>query len=186
MSMTVLPARTKRLDSNHYVEGYATTWEPYLLYDGPDGPIYEQFERSSFDKCDMSDVIMQYDHMGRVFARIRNKTLIVEPDDIGLFTAADLGRTEAARGLYEDIKEEMSDRMSWSFISKNPYFDRERRTIVHREIIKIFDVSAVSIPANDNTNIHARSQILDGEIERVRQELLLRERTLLKIKLGGF
>ena len=51
----------------------------------------------------MSDVIMQYDHTGRVFARQSNKTLILEPDAKGLFVAADLSKTDLARGLYQDI-----------------------------------------------------------------------------------
>lgn len=42
----------------------------------------------------MSDVILQYDHNGRVFARTTNNTLVVEADDTGLFMAADLSKTE--------------------------------------------------------------------------------------------
>ena len=102
------PAETKRIDSNYYVEGYAARYEPYVLYEMDDGPIYERFERGCFDNCDMSDVIFQLNHQGTVMARQSNGSLIVEPDEIGLFTAADLGRTEAARRLYEEISTEKS------------------------------------------------------------------------------
>lgn len=56
----------KRIETNYYVEGYAGRYEPYVLYYDGDEPIYERFERGCFDDCDMSDVIMQFDHAGRV------------------------------------------------------------------------------------------------------------------------
>ena len=68
----------KRLQSECYVEGYATTFNaPYLLYEFEDGTkIYERIDAHALDSADMSDVIMQYDHEGRVFARQSNNTLI--------------------------------------------------------------------------------------------------------------
>ncbi len=176
----------KRLDSNYYVEGYAARYEPYVLYETPDGPIYERFERGCFDGCDMSDVIFQLNHQGTVFARQSNNSLIVEPDEIGLFTAADLGRTSGARNLYEEISTGMITKMSWGFIVGEYHYDQDTRTIVHTKVKKIFDVSAVSIPANNNTEINARSWA-DGVIDlaaRSEAELDARRRRLrLKIKL---
>lgn len=151
------PASTKRIDSNHYVEGYAARYEPYVLYETDEGPIYERFERGCFDNCDLSDVIYQLNHQGTVMARQSNGSLIVEPDELGLFIAADLGRTEAARRHYEEISAGMITKMSWGFILGDYYYDRESRTIVHKTVKKIFDVSGVSIPANQNTEINARS-----------------------------
>ena len=166
----------KRLDSSFYVEGYAARYEPYVLYETPDGPIYERFERGCFDGCDMSDVIFQLNHQGTVMARQSNGSLIVEPDDVGLFTAADLGRTEAARRLYEEISTGMITKMSWGFILGDYHYDAASRTIVHTSIKKIFDVSAVSIPANNNTEINARSWA-DGVIDlAARSEAELDER----------
>ena len=176
----------KRLDSNYYVEGYAARYDPYVLYDLEDGPIYERFERGCFDGCDMSDVIFQLNHQGTVFARQSNNTLIVEADENGLFTAADLGRTTGARNLYEEISTGMITKMSWGFIVGEYYYDKDTRTIVHTKVKKIFDVSAVSIPANQNTEINARSWA-DGVIDlaaRSEAELDERRRRLrLKIKI---
>ena len=176
---------TKRLDSNYYVEGYAARYEPYVLYELDDGPIYERFERGCFDGCDMSDIIFQLNHQGTVFARQSNNTLIVEPDEVGLFTAADLGRTTGARNLYEEISAGMITKMSWGFIVGEYHYEHETRTIVHTKVKKIFDVSAVSIPANQNTEINARSWA-DGVIDlaaRSEAELDQRRRRLrLKIK----
>lgn len=183
---------TRRIDSEHYVEGYAARYEPYVLYYDYDGqPVYERFERGCFDNCDMSDVIYQYDHAGKVFARTSNGSLIVEPDEEGLFMAADLGRTSAARAHYEDdIKSGMVTKMSWRFRVGEYYYDADTRTIVHTRIAKVYDVSAVSIPANDNTEINARAWV-DGEIaQAARSEAELDERrrklrAKINITLGG-
>ena len=176
----------KRIESDYYVEGYAARFEPYVLYEDADGPIYERFEPGCFAGADMSDIIMQYDHNGKVMARTSNGSLIVEVDETGLFTAADLGRTEAARDLYSEIKAGMVTKMSWRFSVGDYYYDKDTRTIVHRSVKKVYDVSAVSIPANDNTEINARSWV-DGVIDlaaRSEAELEERRRKLrLKIKL---
>ena len=77
---------------NMVVSGYATTFdEPYLLWSDDYMEVWEQVDARAFDKTDMSDVIMQYNHEGRVFARVKNKTLTVRPDEKGLFVRADLG-----------------------------------------------------------------------------------------------
>lgn len=178
-ALTVLshnPAE-RRIDAEFYVEGYAARYEPYELYRDYDGqPVYERFERGCFDSCDMSDIIMQYDHAGKVMARTSNGSLIVEVTDNGLFVAADLGRTEAARDLYADIQAGMVTKMSWRFAVGDYYFDQENRTIVHKTVRKIYDVAPVSIPANDNTEISARAWV-DGEIaQAARREAELDER----------
>ena len=165
------------IESDHYVDGYAALYEPYVLYyDWDNNPVYERFEPGCFDECDMSDNIMQYDHEGKVLARNSNGSLVVEADSTGLFFAADLSRTEAARNLYDEVKAGMVTKMSWRFRCGNYYFDKDSRTIVHLTVKKIYDVSAVSIPANDDTEINARAWA-DGEIAQVaRREAEIDER----------
>lgn len=165
------------------VNGYASTFnEPYILYEDDDLVYREQVDASAFDNTDMSDVIMQYNHEGRVFARISNNTLRVQPDDQGLFIEADLGGTELGRQLYEEIAGGYTDKMSFGFIVDK---DEELRTEAAdgrvdilrtiTGISKLFDVSAVSIPANDATSIAVRN-LTDGVIERIRAERLEAER----------
>ena len=182
------PVTAKRIESDYYAEGYATTYEPYVLWEDGEGPIYERFERGCFAKCDLSDVIYQLNHQGTVMARQSNGSLIVEPDDTGLFVAVDLGRTAAARTHHEEIGAGMITKMSWGFITGDYYFDKATRTIVHRTVKKVFDVSGVSIPANQNTEINARSWA-DGVIDlaaRSEAELDERRRRLrLKIQILG-
>lgn len=173
----------KRIDTDFYVEGYATTFnQPYVLYEFEDGTkYYEVIDRHALDNADMSDVIMQYDHEGRVFARQSNKSLIIEPDDHGLFIAADLGRTDLARGLHQDISAGMINKMSWAFVVLEDSYDRETHTRTILKIKKVYDVSAVSIPANDATNIAARN-FARGRYEAEQRELLERRAAALKIR----
>ena len=185
----------KRFDTDYYVEGIAARYEQYLLYDGGDyGKIYERFERGCFDNTDMSDVIFQFDHEGRVFARSTNNTLVVEPTDVGLFVAADLGKTERARDIHGDIVAEMLTKMSWRWRCGDYYTERTEGskdiTIVHTRIAKIYDVSVVSIPANDNTEINARDFAHGVMDEITRREAELEERrrklrTKISNTLGG-
>ena len=192
-AITVLssnPAK-RRIDSEFYVEGFAARYEPYELFRDFDGePVYERFEPGCFDDCDMSDIIMQYDHAGKVLARTSNGSLLVEVTKDGLFVAADLSRTEAARDLYQDIAAGMVTKMSWRFAVGDYYYDQESRTIVHKTVRKIYDVAPVSIPANDNTEINARAWV-DGEIaQATRREAELEERrrklrAKINITLGG-
>ena len=152
-------AAAKRIDTEYYVEGYATTFDkPYLLYEFEDGTkYYERVDAHALDGADMSDVIMQYDHEGRVFARQSNKTLILVPDHKGLLVAADLGKTDLARGLYQDIDAGMITKMSWAFTVLEDSYDRATHTRTILKIKKVYDVSAVSIPANGDTEISARN-----------------------------
>lgn len=173
MELLLPAAANRRFDTEFYVEGYATTFEqPYVLYE-VDGVQYKEvIDRRALDGADLSDVIMQYDHGGRVFARTgRSNTLLVEPDSHGLFVAADLSKTGQARSLHEDISAGLITKMSWAFTVREDNYDRETHTRRILSIRKVFDVSAVSMPANPATEISARSYF-DGVIEAERQERL--------------
>lgn len=175
-------AAAKRIETDFYVEGYATTFEsPYLLCEIEGTKFYERIDAHALDGADMSDVIMQYDHEGRVFARQSNGSLILIPDHKGLLIAADLGRTDLARGLYQDIQQGMITKMSWAFTVKTDSYDRATHTRTILEIKKVYDVSAVSIPANGDTEISARS-FAHRSYEAERQERLLQRARLLKIR----
>ena len=143
---------------------------------------YEVIDRHALDEADMSDVIMQYDHNGKVLARQSNKTLIIEPNDKGLFVCADLSKSQASKELYEEINNGLVTRMSWAFTVAEESYNKETRTRTILKVKKVYDVSAVSIPANQDTEISARSY-LDGVIEMEKQELLERRKKLLKLKL---
>ena len=176
-------AAAKRIDTEYYVEGYATTFDkPYLLYEFEDGTkFYERIDAHALDGADMSDVIMQYDHEGRVFARESNNTLILIPDHKGLLIAADLSKTDLARGLYQDIEAGMITKMSWAFTVSEESYDRATRTRTILKIKKVYDVSAVSIPANGDTEIAARN-FASRRYEAEKQERLKRRIAILKMQ----
>jgi uncharacterized protein len=161
----------KRIQSDFYVEGFAATFDkPYLLYEFDGVKYYEVIDRHALDEADVSDVIMQYDHQGRVRARTSNGTLGIESIDYGLFTFADLSRSSAAKELHEDINSGLVTKMSWAFTIADDEYDQKTHTRTIKKVKKVYDVSAVSMPANDATEISARS-FVDGVIERERQEL---------------
>lgn len=192
-------------DDERTVSGYATTFnQPYELYrDAWNGVTYivtEQVDPGAFDDTDLSDVIMQYDHEGRVFARTSNGTLELDADEHGLHIRANLGGTEIGRQLYEEIDGGYTTKMSFGFrVGKDKREEtRERdeetgaetvtvlRTIL--AISKLYDVSAVSLPANDATSISARSWG-EGVVAELREEFQKREdqrrRLRIKSKLEG-
>ena len=179
-------------DSRMIVEGYATTFdEPYTLWEEEDYIVREQVAPSAFSKTDMADVIMQYDHEGRVFARISNGTLALTVDDHGLHIRADLSGTEIGHQLYEEIAGGYTNKMSFGFT-----VDADERLITEENgvttilrtitgIRKLYDVSAVSLPANNATEISARafSEGVIAEAAEERRAAAERERRVRKIKI---
>nr|DAJ11266.1 MAG TPA: prohead serine protease [Caudoviricetes sp.] len=185
---TAATGAAKRFDTEYYVEGFATTFDtPYLLYEYEGMQFFEVVDRNALDGADLSDVIMQYDHAGMVYARnkmARSKppSLLIEPQESGLFIAANLGLTEEARKLYSTINEGLIYKMSWAFRVSEDAYNKETRTRTILKIKKVYDVSAVSYPANADTDISARSWI-NGAIEAEKREALARKAQLLKLKI---
>lgn len=167
----------RAIDEEFTVEGYATTFnQPYVLYSEPGWTLREQVAPTAFDNADMTDVILQYDHAGRVYARKSNGTLELSSDEHGLRVRANLGGTAAGRELYNEISGGYTNKMSFGFTVETDTRETTEaedgsvdilRTITG--IKKLYDVSAVSLPANDATIISART---DGEgvIAEAREE----------------
>ena len=182
----------KANDDDMRVRGYATTFdEAYTLYDDGEYEVREVIDPAAFDNCDMSDVIAQYNHEGRVLARLSNGTLELNVDKPnGLLINADLSGTELGRQIYEEIKGGYTNKMSMGFkVDRSAdVWTRENignKTIETRRInsiVKLYDVSAVSIPANPGTSIEARSidALVDGVIDELRAERLEAEKVELE------
>ena len=175
-------------DGSMIVEGYATTFnQPYRLWGDKDITVNEQVDRNAFNETDMSDVIMQYDHEGRVFARIANGTLQLNVNDHGLHITANLGGTAIGRQLFEEIQGGYTNKMSFGFTvtgeEKKYTRDENEHITVLRTITKVgklYDVSAVSLPANDATEISSRT-IGDGLIAEAMKEVQAEEERQRKI-----
>lgn len=173
--------REEGAEQSYMVEGYATTFnEEYELFRDGNYIVMEQVDKDAFKNTDVSDVVFMLDHEGRVFARTRNGSLTLEVDDHGLLTKTNLGLTESSRSVFEDIDAGLYDRMSFAFTVNDESYREEEldngNVILHRTILgisKLYDVSAVSFPANPNTDISARSKdSIDGEIKRFEAERL--------------
>ena len=200
MTMEIRTAENEEApEERKVVTGYASTFnEPYTLYEDEGWRFNEVVDARAFDNTDMSDVIMQYDHEGRVFARMSNNTLTVIPDERGLLIEADLGGTELGRQLFEEIRGGYTNKMSFGFTVDGEEIldtkDADGKALTVRRITsvrKLYDVSAVSLPANDATSISVRS-LTDGEIERIQAERLeaeklelRRKKLMLEIDLNG-
>lgn len=180
-------------EKRYIVEGYASTFEPYklLTIDGVD--YFERIEPTAFDGADMSDVVFLRDHQGRVLARTKNGSVQLEVDNIGLRTRTDLGRTAAAREMFEDIEARNYSQMSFSFTVADEDYDKDTRTRVIKSFRKLYDISAVAFPANPGTDIGVSMRdYFNGVIEAEKAERLEAERRAreierlkLKIKLSG-
>ena len=179
--------REQNEEPNYKVEGYASTFEPYKMYERDGKDYYEQIDRHAFDDADMSDVVFLRDHQGRVLARTKNGAIKINIDDHGMHHETDLGLTGASREMYEDIAAGNYSQMSFSFVVKDDHFDRATRTRVIDRIAKVFDISAVSFPANPGTDIGiSYRDYFDGEIEAEKAERLeaeKRQREVEKLKL---
>ena len=168
----------RKNDEEMVVEGYAATFnDPTIMY-SYDGIDYkEQVDDRAFEDADMTDVIFNYNHGGKVIARTRNKTLELKVDKKGLYIRAKLNGTEEGRKIYEEIKGGYIDRMSFAFTVSESAYDSENHTRTIRKIKKLYDVSAVDIPAYDTTSISARSFF---ELEREKEQKALDKAELRK------
>ena len=173
-------------EPQYIVEGYATTYDdPYTIFSFDGVDYKERISRDALAGADISDVIFLYNHEGMVYARQSNGTLELSSDEKGLHVRADLGSTEASREMFESIKAGLVTQMSWAFTIAADEYDEETHTRSITSVKKVYDVSAVSIPANPSTDISARSYF-EGVIEeerrreRERAEKIERLNTLLK------
>ncbi len=160
------------------VEGYAIVFEqPTVLWADPDtGKEYKEvISRGALDDVDLSDVPFKYNHSDNVMimARSRNKTLTLIPDDVGLKVIANLAPTTTGKDLYTLIQRGDISKMSFAFYVADDEYDRNTSTRRINRFACIGDVSAVDMPAYEQTSLSARSYC---ERQKAAAELVERER----------
>lgn len=186
---------TEEKDSDEMViEGVACVFDkPTVLFEDEGIEYKEVVDKRALENADISDVIFNYNHGGRVYARTRNDSLHLEVKEDGLHVRVSLNpEDEGHKELYRDIKSGLIDKMSYCYIVSDDGFDYDIETHTRRitSIKKLFDVSAVDIPAYDSTSISARS-VLDlekSEMEKLESDILKkkqeqRKRIALAIKI---
>ena len=186
---------TEEKDSDEMViEGVACVFDkPTVLFEDEGIEYKEVVDKRALENADISDVIFNYNHGGRIYARTRNDSLHLEVKEDGLHVRVSLNpEDEGHKELYRDIKSGLIDKMSYCYIVSDDGFDYDIETHTRRitSIKKLFDVSAVDIPAYDSTSISARS-VLDlekSEMEKLESDILKkkqeqRKRIALAIKI---
>ena len=172
-------------EGEQVVEGYALVFnQETVLFEMGDVQYKEIIDRNALVGADLTDIPFKYNHSDNVMvmARTRNNTLKVTPDDHGLFIHAELANTTTGKDMYELIRRGDIDKMSFAFTVKEDSYDRETHTRKILKIEKLYDVSAVDLPAYDQTSISARSYFeakaeietkQKNEIEEKRKKLIL-------------
>ena len=169
-------------EPSFFVEGYASTYQPYKLGEKDGYQLYERIEPTAFDEADMSDVVFRLNHAGRVYARSSAGTVEVWPDAHGLANRTDLSRTQRAREVYDDIRAGNYPQMSFAFVvapdGQRREVDKENGIITRiiTRVLKVFDISPVDFPANPYTELSVSTRAyFDGVIEMEKAERLERE-----------
>ncbi len=174
-------------EKSYKVEGYASTFEPYVLFT-KDGVDYsEKIEPTAFDGADLTDVVFRVDHEGPVYARTKAGTVQLDIDEHGLHNITDLSRTQRSRDLFEDIQAGNYPQMSFAFTVAEDHYDKATHTRIIDRVAKVFDISPVSFPANPGTELSVSTRdYFNGVIEAEKAERLereKRERQIQKIKI---
>lgn len=143
------------------VEGYA------VVFDSPATHGFtEIIKKGAFDKCNMKDVPLKYNHDDShlILARTRNGSLKLEVDDKGLKIRAKLIDTTSNVDIYKSLKAGLLDKMSFAFTVSEEQWDVKTDTRTITGIDCLYDVSVVDTPFYDTTEIYARAlNSLDSE-----------------------
>lgn len=168
---------------SYILEGYALKFNsPTVLYESRGTQYKEQIDSQALRNADMTDVVLNFEHGGKVFARTRNQTLQLTVDEIGLRFRADLSGTEEGRKMYEEVRGGYIDKMSFAFTVKSDEYDKNTNLRTITDIKKVYDVSLVAHPAYADTSVNARGYF-EAQQEIIEQEKRKRQRLIMLTKL---
>ena len=158
------------------IEGYAVLFDTPQTYQYGDTTYTEQISRGALDNTDMKRTVLRYNHDDSVMAlaRVKNGSLVLTVDEIGLRVWAELLDTQTNRDLYKSIQNGLIDEMSFAFTvapggDKWEYEDdymKVTRTI--NAIETLYDVSVVDTGFYEKTQVYARA--LD-HVDTLKKEL---------------
>lgn len=122
----------------------------------------ETLSRTAFDKAlaEDPDVVALINHnMGQILDRSRGGTLKLGVDDAGLVFEAAIPDTSYGRDLREQIASGLMTGCSFGFIPGEDRVGRApdgRQLRTHTSIRRLVDVSVVTMPAYDGTDVRLR------------------------------
>lgn len=157
------------------VEGYALKFNK----ESRDlGGFIETISPSALDDVDLSDVRCFLDHdSSKLLGRTSSGTLSLTVDEIGLRFRCVLPNTSVGRDAMELVKRGDLNQCSFGFTVKEDAWTPGE--IMHRSINKIgqlLEISLVSIPAYDDTDVMVASRSMQeavNELEKRKLELRL-------------
>lgn len=162
-------------DEQMIVEGYALRFN---TLSNDLGGFVETISPEALKEADLSDVRCLIDHdSSKVLGRTLSETLELEVDDEGLYFRCQLPDTTYANNLYTSIKRKDINQCSFGFILSEDDGDsfekREdglfKRTI--RKIKSLFDVSIVTYPAYNDTDVAPALRSIEAIKESEQEEL---------------
>lgn len=163
------PFEMRAEDDEFVLRGYASTFEPYSMYGGPDnGGWMEQLDARAFDEtlAEKPDVHLLINHEGMPLARTKSGTLKLSVDAHGLLTEARLSRSDPdAQRLEAKMRRGDLDEMSFAFRVKTqdwraaPGFEKDPQSLRVITAVSLHkgDVSVVNWGANPTTSVEALS-----------------------------
>ena len=144
------------------IVGYAAKFERWS--EPIMGWFKEQIARDAFSECDVTDVIMCFNHnIDSILARTTSGTLTISTDDEGLRFEFDAPDTTLGNDMLELVRRGDISKCSfkftveddeWRYADKDNGLEYDERTI--RRIGKLYDVSLVVYPAYSDTEAGVR------------------------------
>ena len=156
----------RAMDEERTVDGHAAVYESVADIGGY---FKEVIERGAFDETDFDDVLFFVNHdiqkipLARSRRNNGSSTMQLKVDDKGLYISARLDTEEnmEARSLYSSIKRGDMNGMSFMFTIANEKWTDLDTDLPTRHILKVrkvYEVSAVNMPAYTSTDISARDK----------------------------
>ncbi len=144
------------------ITGYAAKFDSWS--DPIMGWFKEKISRDAFLECDMSDVIMCFNHKpDAILARTKSETLTITTDDIGLKFSFTAPNTSLGNDMLELVSRGDINQCSfkfvvesdeWLYADKDNGLEYDERTIL--KISHLKDVSLVVFPAYKDTEASVR------------------------------
>lgn len=156
------------------VEGYALKFDEIQESNDPMiGRYKEYIKKEAFENANLEDVILDLNHdFNIVLARTTNGTLNLEVDDIGLKVRSTIADTSHGRDVFKMISDGLITKMSFCVELLEDEWTEEKEdessdAIPIRALTKFgrfFDVSAVTFPFYDATEIAKRYKIENDDL----------------------
>lgn len=154
-------------DDEGKIEGHAAVFNKRTNIAGM---FEEVIEPGAFDGCDFDDVLLFVNHnqnkipLARSRRNNGNSTMQISIDEKGLFIRAnlDIENNQESKSLYSAVKRNDIDGMSFAFRIKDQKWEGLDTEIPLRRILKVakvYEVSAVNMPAYADTDISARDKV---------------------------